>query len=625
MKHTGEGAAVQFLIEPAGDRLVKKFNAVLDELKKGKSLKDAGKIWSDFDQRFAHNVKELFFGVKKKEEGKVAKIDDNAVSKVSEKTKSTIVLSAIRVIAAAESKDRAERMVSEIQSSFNQFDDAGGNKFLFEKVKDSKIPDFLHNFSYRLFEERESFPFNLKELSSVFHFPVGISGSAQLKAAKAGGAPAPLNMGTSGILLGYNEYRSKQTPIHFDLEDRMRHLYVIGQTGTGKTTILKNMIAQDIKNGEGCCFIDPHGNDIQDILSFVPPERIQDVIYFDPAYTARPMGLNMMEYDVRYPEQKTFVANELLSIFKKLYGGVPESMGPAFEQYFRNSALLVMSHPESGNTLLEISRVMADSEFRNMKLSHCKDPIIRQFWESAEKTTGESGLQNYVPYITSKFDVFLTNDIMRPVVLQEKSSFNFREIMDKKKIFLVNLSKGRLGDINANLIGLMLVGKFQMAALSRADMYGQKMSDFFLYIDEFQNVTTDSISSILSEARKYRLSLNVAHQYIAQLQENIKQAVFGNVGSMAVFRVSQEDAEFLGRKFEPTFSASDITKLDNHNCYMSMLVDGAPVKPFNMFRKEFATGDKEMVPKLKELSYILYGRDREEVEAEVFAKYKSTT
>jgi len=381
------------------------------------------------------------------------------------------------------------------------------------------------------------------------------------------------------------------------------------------------MITQDIQNGDGVCYIDPHGTDIQTILSRIPKERIDDVIYFDPAYTDRPMGLNMLEYDPKYPEQKTFVVNELMSIFNKLFD-MKTSGGPMFEQYFKNSAFLVMEDPESGCTLLEISRVLSDKEFRDMKLSKCKNPIIKQFWVGAEQTTGDQGLANFVPYITSKFDNFISNDIMRPVVLQEKSVFNFRDIMDNKKILLVNLSKGRLGEMNANLIGLVLVGKIQMAALSRVDMYGQKMNDFYLYIDEFQNVTTDSIASILSEARKYRLSLNIAHQYISQLEEGIKNAVFGNVGSMAVFRVSAEDAQFLESKFKPTFMATDIMKLDNFNAYLSMLINGQPTKPFNIETIKPIDGNLEIVAKIKELSYLKYGRPREEVEKEIMDKYK---
>ncbi len=527
----------------------------------------------------------------------------------------------IRVVSSAETKERADDILKEIESSFHQFTEPASNSIIFEKVSGSALKELFHDFSYRIFSNKKIMPLNLKELSSIFHYPVGVSSMPQLKEARAGIAPAPLEVGTEGILLGINSYRGKDTPIHMTREDRMRHFYVIGQTGTGKTNILLNMITQDIRNGDGCCYIDPHGTDIQTILSRIPKERIDDVIYFDPAYTARPMGLNMLEFDPKYPEQKTFVVNEMMGIFNKLFD-MKTSGGPMFEQYFKNAAFLVMEHVESGATLLEISRVLSDKEFRDMKLSHCKNPIIKQFWVSAEQTTGDQGLANFVPYITSKFDNFISNDIMRPVVLQEKSVFNFRKIMDEKKILLVNLSKGRLGDINANLIGLVLVGKIQMAALSRVDMFGKPMNDFYLYIDEFQNVTTDSIASILSEARKYRLSLNVAHQYITQLEENIKNAIFGNVGSMAVFRVAPEDATFLEPKFKPVFNMQDIIKLDNYNAYMSMLVNGQPVKPFNLTTLPPEIGNPDIVESLKELSYLKYGRDREEVEAEIMAKYE---
>jgi hypothetical protein len=408
--------------------------------------------------------------------------------------------------------------------------------------------------------------------------------------------------------------------------DRLRHFYVIGQTGTGKTTLLKNMIIEDIKNGDGVCFIDPHGSDVQDILANIPKERIEDVIYFDPSYTPRPFGLNMLEYDQAHPEQKIFVVNELLSIFKKLYSAVPESMGPAFEQYFRNATMLVMEDVETGNTLLEISRVLADPKFRELKLSRCKNPIVVQFWrEIAMKTTGEAGLANMTPYITNKFDVFLSNDVMRPIIAQESSSFHFREIMDTKKILLVNLAKGKLGDINSNLLGLILVGKILMAALSRVDSFGKQLPDFYLYIDEFQNITTDSISSILSEARKYGLGLTVAHQFIAQLEQGIKDSVFGNVGSMAVFRVGADDAEFLQTQFAPIFTGTDMLKIENRNAYLKMLVNGRPVPPFNIETVPPSKGTPEIADQLKQLSYLKFGRDRATVDGAIMKKYAAAS
>jgi hypothetical protein len=368
--------------------------------------------------------------------------------------------------------------------------------------------------------------------------------------------------------------------------------------------------------------IDPHGSDINDVLAAIPKERAEDLIYFDPSYTARPMALNMLEYDRRFPEQKTFIVNEMLSIFNKLFD-MKTAGGPMFEQYFRNAVLLTIEDPDSGNTLLDVSRVLANKAFREMKLSRCANPIVVQFWrEVADKAGGEAALANIVPYITSKFDNFLANDIMRPIISQEKSSFNFRDVMDSKKILLVNLTKGRLGDINSNLIGLIIVGKLLLAALSRTDSSSADLPPFYMYIDEFQNITTDSIATILSEARKYKLSLHIAHQFIAQLEDEIKDAVFGNVGSIATFRVGAEDAEYLEKQLGPVFTAKDIVNLDNYNAYLKLLVNGRPAKPFNIETLQVPITGGADVSKFKELSYIKFGRERAEVEAEILLKYQ---
>jgi hypothetical protein len=387
---------------------------------------------------------------------------------------------------------------------------------------------------------------------------------------------------------------------------------------------MRTLIEQDIKAGNGVCFIDPHGNDILEVLASVPPERYEDVIYFDPAYLDRPFGLNLLEYDPRFPEQKTFIVNEILAIFRRLYGDVPESMGPMFEQYFRNATLLVMEDPASGSTLMDIGRVLSNKEFRDMKLARSNNLIVNQFWnEIAGQAGGDSALENIVPYITNKFDDFTANDFMRPIIGQQESSFNFRDIMDNKKILLVNLSKGRLGERNANLLGLIMVGKLFMAALSRADDPRGVFAPFYLYIDEFQNITTDSIPGILSEARKYKLSLTIAHQFLAQIDDKIKDAVFGNVGSMAVFRVGQDDGEFFAKQFAPTFSAPDFINIENRNAYVRMLANGVPQKPFNIKTLNLSGGNPNQIDDLRELSYLTYGRDRATVEASIRARYLS--
>ncbi len=633
IKTKGEGAAIQIVVTPQGSEHTKRFKKILDDIMKGEKISEA---ITKHDDGFGKYVEGFFKGVaslteskdqkeKAKEKKKEAanNIDQISVEQIKLKMMSPTVSTNIRIITSAENESIALSILNDIEASFNQFENTHGNKIVFNKVVNSELKGLLYNFSFRLADDKRRLLTNIKELTSLIHFPATeLKSSPHLKIAKAGSAPAPLDLPQEGVILGINRDRGVETKVFMTPDDRLRHLYVIGQTGTGKTTLLKNMIAQDIINGEGVCMIDPHGSDIQDILGLIPKHRYEDVIYFDPSHTDRPMALNMLEYDNRYPEQKTFVVNEMLSIFNKLFD-MKTAGGPMFEQYFRNAVLLVMEDPKSGNTLLDVSRVLSNKAYREMKLTNCKNPIVIQFWrEVAEKAGGEASLANIVPYITSKFDVFLSNDIMRPIIAQENSSINFREIMDNKKILLVNLSKGRLGDINANLIGLILVGKILMAALSRVDSLDKNLPAFYLYIDEFQNVTTDSISTILSEARKYKLSLSVAHQFIAQLEEGIRDSVFGNVGSIAAFRVGAEDAEYLEKQFSPVFTAKDIMSIDNRNAYIKMLANGRPVKPFNIGTLPPPIGNKAVIESIKKLSHLKYGKKRSMVEEEIMQKYK---
>ncbi len=631
----GEGAAIQIVFNNVGDYYHKLYKKALDDVLKGEDLKKTidiqHTVWGQFKKVASEIGKEvvdnaLSSGDEKKDENKDKYIDQIAVEQIKAKITTPIIETNIRLAVSAKERTRAETILSDLESSFNQFANALGNSFKWNRARDKDLKDLFYKFTFRLFDRNQILPISIREITTVMHFPVATQStfSPQLKQTTAATAPAPLDIPRigEGVFLGKNVHRNIEQDIYMTAEDRLRHMYVIGQTGTGKSTILRNLIVQDIKNGDGVCFIDPHGSDVQDILSKIPKERYEDVIYFDPGHMERPMALNMLEYDRNNPEQKTFVVNELFSIFQKLYSGSPESMGPMFEQYFRNATMLVMDDPESGCTLLDISRVMAVKSFRDMKVANCKNPVVKQFWtEIAEKTSGESGLANMIPYITSKFDVFSANEIMRPIIAQEKSSFNFREIMDTKKILLVNLAKGRLGDINSNLIGLIIVGKILMAALSRVDSFGKDMPPFYLYIDEFQNITTPSIATILSEARKYKLSLTVAHQFIDQLEDNIKSAVFGNVGNMVVYRTGAEDAEFLQKQFEPVFTAKDIMNIDNLNAYIKMLSHGKPTKPFNIRVDHMPRGNMDIVDNLKELSYLKYGRDRETIRDEIDEKF----
>ncbi len=625
----GEGAAIQLLLRPAQHSYGERYEYALHQIQKGIPVRKAIDIPFSFAGHFFKTIKDVLSGEeeklrkKQKEDKQGPKVDELVVEEIKKKVSAPVLECVIRVVSSSQTRESATEIISDLEASFNQFKSGTGNELRFKRLEKSALGKLLRAFSLREFDESAVLPLNVKELTTMVHFPsTKLKSAPALKQAKAGTAPAPVGLPASGLLLGVNRVRGEDTKIFVTPDDRLRHFYTIGQTGTGKTTFLKNMIAQDIANGEGLCFIDPHGVDILDVLAMIPKERYEDLIYFDPSNTSRPMGLNMLEYDTRFPEQKTFVVNEMLSIFDKLFD-MKTSGGPMFEQYFRNAVLLTIEDPTSGSTLLDVSRVLASKEFRELKLSRCQNPVVNQFWrEVADKAGGEASLANIVPYIVSKFDNFLSNEIMRPIIAQEHSTFNFREIMDTKKILLVNLAKGRLGELNANLIGLILVGKMLMAALSRVDSFGKDMPPFYLYIDEFQNVTTPSISSILSEARKYKLALIIAHQFIKQLDEKIKDSVFGNVGSMAMFRVGAEDAEFLAKQLEPVFTEQDLINLDNRNAYMKLLVNGRPVKPFSLETLPLAEGNRENIEKLKELSYLKFGRPKEEVEAEIMAKYK---
>ncbi|MDP3957027.1 MAG: TraM recognition domain-containing protein, partial [bacterium] len=546
--------------------------------------------------------------------------EQELVKSIDAKTNKGAFSANIRLIASAATQERAEEILGHMENAFGQFENPEVNNFRVKKrVREKKA---VYDYIFRNFDDETHMILTVEELASIFHFPISTTETPKIKWLKAGAAPPPVNIPQDGILLGYNDYRGAKTDIRITDNDRRRHMYVIGQTGVGKSVYLQEMAKKDALTGKGFCFIDPHGDAIEDILAAIPKERAEDVILFDPSDTERPIGLNMLEYDPAHPEQKTFVINEMIGIFDQLYD-LKTTGGPMFEQYMRNAMLLIMEDPESGSTLMEISKVLADEDFRKYKLSKCQNPIAYDFWtKEAEKAGGEAALANMVPYITSKLTTFISNDMMRPIIAQQKSTLNFREIMDTNKILLVNLAKGKIGEINARLLGMVVVGKILMAALSRVDTPEEERKDFYLYMDEFQNVTTNSIAQILSEARKYRLVLIIAHQFIAQLKEEISKAVFGNVGSLVSFRVGSEDAEFLEKQFLPVFTARDLINVDNRNCFVRLLMNNELTKPFNMKPYAPTHGDQEVANALKELSRLRYGRDATIVNREIMSRIK---
>lgn len=619
------GAALQFVIRDTPGKYQSQYQEITRKVKEGIKPKEAI-ARSSLGGEVVHTFKELLKPEKKKGDDHVpvAEVDQLALEQFSNKIGSPLQDVVIRVAVSAHEEVRAKKILHEIESTFAQFENTNGNAIVFRQLSGAAKEAQIKAYSFREFSPQFASVYSIHELAALIHFPgAGINSSPQFKQSNSVTAAAPNGLPDSGTLLGVNDHRGNSKEIYVTEKDRMRHFYIVGQTGTGKSVFLKNLIIQDIQDGAGVCMIDPHGTDIQDVVASIPPERHKDLIYFDPANLDHVIGLNMLEYDPQRPEQKTFVVNELFSIFQRLYGANPESMGPMFEQYFRNATLLVMDDPESGNTLMDISRVMSDSAYRKMKLERATNPVVIQFWKDiASKAGGEAALENIVPYIVSKFDVFTANDYIRPIIGQQHSTFNFRKVMDERKILLVNLSKGRLGEINANLIGMIIVGKILMAALSRVDTPANELTPFYLHIDEFQNVSTDSIASILSEARKYKLGLVMAHQFMAQLEEKISDAVFGNVGSLAAFRVGFEDAEFLESHFSPIFTAKDLMNVPNYSAYLRILANGTPQKPFSINTMPPPEVDTNVSMSLIKASLEAYGRPRAEIDAEISARYK---
>jgi hypothetical protein len=614
VSEVGEGAGLQILIRPAPKSVKKTLRKGLDSLKKGASLESI--LGAEWGQLLKGAV-----NPKKKEEKEDVIVDEEAVKALTAKMSKPLFTVNARIMASAPSPLQANDVLEGIAAGFEQFASPARNDFRIVKPRSPKA--LIRNFIFRNFDNSQAMVLTSEEIASVFHFPTPFTETPRIKWLKSKEAPAPADTPVSGTYLGDSTFRGEKKPIYITDDDRRRHVYIIGQTGTGKSVTLKNMFVEDIRHGKGGALIDPHGDLVEGVLEHIPKERAEDVIVFDPGDLQHPLGMNMLDYNLDRPEERTFIVNEMQSIFNKLFP--PESMGPMFEQYMRNALLLLME--DSVNepaTLIEVPRVFTDVEFRNRKLARIKNAVVLDFWQKeAVKAGGEASLANMTPYITSKFNNFISNDYLRPIIGQSKSAFNFRAAMDEGKIILVNLSKGRIGDINASLLGMVITGKILMAALSRVDTPDMaKRRDFSLYIDEFQNFATDSISTILSEARKYGLSLTMAHQFIAQLEEGIRDAVFGNVGTQMVFRVGAQDAEFLVKQFEPVFNENDLVNIDNLNAHVKLLIKGQTSKPFNMHVNFLPQGSTELAGHLKEYSRLKYGMDRAQIEDEIYQRLR---
>jgi len=591
----GEGAALQILLQPENPKWQKKGRSFMQDEKKREADPDKA--------TYKHDPKEM-----------------EAIGTKVEKPGFRV---SIRIVVSSPDDHSAEIHLNNIKGAFAQFSSAynsfgSGKTFL----KHLFMIDFIYRYMPLL--NRNTFILNTEELATVFHYPNKTVETHHIKWLTAKNAPAPNQIPQSGLYMGTSMYRGEKREVYMDLKDRRRHTYIIGKTGTGKSEFLKEMILQDIEAGHGVCAIDPHGEFVEDILQLMPPERAEDVIYFNPSDLDRPMGLNMLEADTE--EQKHFVVSAIIGLMYKLYDPHRTGIiGPRFEHAIRNAMLTVMSRQKS--TFLEMVRILTDAKFVEEMLPYVKDPVVKRYWTDQMAQTSDFHKSEVLDYIVSKFGRFVTNKTMRNIIGQTESSFSFRKAMDEQKIILCNLSKGILGEEDAKFLGLILVPKILTAAMSRQDIPMSERKDFFLYVDEFQNYATEDFAVILSEARKYRLSLIVANQFIGQIDEEIKNAVFGNVGTMVSFRVGVTDANFLQHEFMPIFNEGDLTNIEKYHVYMKTIVNNEPVTAFSMsLEKDMDAVEAKMNPKMaemiKQLSRLKYGKDKEVVEADMKIRAK---
>ncbi|MFA6190052.1 MAG: type IV secretory system conjugative DNA transfer family protein [Candidatus Staskawiczbacteria bacterium] len=621
---TNEGAAVQVLIRPASkSNLRKRGEKALKKIREGKAVNMAviqasqGHVMEGLQDMLdtlhgkSLRKQEEEAGIKDREQT----FDQKGYDAIQNKIQKQPFEVDIRVISYAQSQSRAEDILRHLTSSFSQFSLSAINGLEVKEVYGKELQKLVYNYSFRSFVKREANILNLEELASIYHFPTQYIETPYIKAAKSANAAPPDNLPATGdILVGAVDYRNEKRNVYFGSKaDRRRHFYYIGQTGTGKSYFLEGLVMQDIKNGEGVAVIDPHGDVVEHILEYIPKERIDDVVIFEPFDLERPCGLNMLEYDS--PEQKDFAVQEMIAIFMKLFP--PEIIGPMFEHYMRNAMLALMADKDNPGTLVEIPKMFTDPAFLQQRLAKVTDPVVRSFWTKEWAQTTGSTRSDMLGYVVSKLGRFIENEMMRNIIGQSHSGFDLAQVMDGKKIFLANLSKGLTGEVNSSLLGMILVSKMQMAAMKRARVTEDKRTDFYLYIDEFQNFTTDSISTILSEARKYKLNLIMAHQYMPQLTDQIRDAVLGNAGAIGAFRIGAEDAEKLEKQFQPGFSRFDLVNLDNRTMILKMLINEKVSTPFKMNTVSHEKGRPEIVEPIKKISKLKYSRARAIVEEEI--------
>lgn len=622
---TDESACVQILLRPVDDdwqEHVKKHIRKVEKKGGGHHFDWNPLSWiGNLIDIFARSPEDSMKHEEGSEWGNEEPIDEEGLMK--EKVKKTGYATTVRIITTGNDEHKTEAELGNIISAFSQFTSPAYNRF--KAVKHKSLRLLIEHYIFRQFAWWQKAPvLNSEELATLFHFPHSkYNKQPEIRWQRFKVVKAPTNIPKEGLYIGDNDFRGEKRGIYVKNEDRFRHFYVIGQTGTGKSSILTVMARQDLKNGKGMAVMDPHGDFAKDLMNFIPKSRADDLVYFDPGDLARPMGLNMLEAET--DDDKQMVVADATNIMIKLFGN--EIFGPRIQDYFRNGCLTLMDYPQGG-AITDIIRLFTDENFQRERRTTLKNAVVKAWWDYTYAKMGDREKGEIIPYFAAKFGQFITNTLMRNIVGQTKSAFSIEDIMNNEKLLLISLSKGILGDLNSNLLGLILVSKIQIAAMKRQSMAASERKDFFLYIDEFQNYVTDSIESILSEARKYRLGLVIAHQYLGQLQKsdaltksqlNLKDAIFGNVGTIMSYKIGPEDAEIMGKQFAPVYSEQDFVNMDKFKAALKLSVDGQPTSGFslNVPLPWLEKGDPVIGNALRELSRLKYGREREFVEKEI--------
>ncbi len=623
----GEGIAVQILLRPTDGGWTKKSEEWVQNIKSGKKVFETGKraiggialLIKDFVQAFWRPPDEH----EKYERDPLTNLQQEEIAAIENKTKYPGFETLIRIVASSRTKERSEAMLGGVVAAFAQFDSQNFNGFRYDMLKDAR--KLTVDYIFRMFPQgADSNILNSVELASLFHLPAqNAIPTSQVERQATKQVDGPAKLVADGVLLGVNEFRGVQKEIRLSENDRRRHTYVIGSTGMGKSVLLTNVAYQDMVEGRGFAFIDPHGDAVELLLSKVPEDRIDDIVYFDPADIEHPIGMNMFEFTS--PDQKDFIVQEGINMLQSLFDPNNQGFfGPRGQHMFRNAALLLMSDP-NGATFIDIPQCFTDPTFVKEKLQYVTDKSVYDYWTKefpASQKSNDAG--EVITWFSSKWGPFLSNTIMRNILGQRKSGFNIREIMDSKKIFLVNLSKGRLGDINSQLLGMILVMKFQQAAMSRADIPEDERKDFCLFVDEFQNFATESFESILSEARKYRLNLFLANQFMTQLTDKIREGILGNVGTIMSGRLGVTDAELMEKAFAPVFNAEDLHKQGNYQAIATVMMYNIPSAPFTMkLLPPMGEANPELMEMMKVFLATKFGRTRAEVEHEIQERWRT--